>query len=37
MGRPSLIRLTLVLAAGQLVSAAVGGDAIIATQGTIEA
>jgi trans-2,3-dihydro-3-hydroxyanthranilate isomerase len=37
MGRPSLMQLTLVLAAGQLVSASVGGDAIIATQGTIAA
>ena len=36
MGRPSLIRLTLVLAGGQLVAAAVGGDAVIVMQGTIE-
>jgi trans-2,3-dihydro-3-hydroxyanthranilate isomerase len=37
MGRPSLINLTLVLASGRLVSASVGGEAVIATQGTIEA
>ena len=37
MGRPSLIRLRLLIAAGQLVSASVGGDAVIVTQGTIEA
>jgi trans-2,3-dihydro-3-hydroxyanthranilate isomerase len=36
MGRPSLIRLTLVLAGGRLVAAAVGGDAVIVMQGTIE-
>ena len=37
MGRPSLINLTFVLAGGKLVSASVGGDAVIATQGTLEA
>jgi trans-2,3-dihydro-3-hydroxyanthranilate isomerase len=37
MGRPSLIRLALVLAGGKLVSASVGGNAVIVTQGTIEA
>jgi trans-2,3-dihydro-3-hydroxyanthranilate isomerase len=37
MGRPSLIRLALVLAGGRLVSASVGGDAVIVTQGTLEA
>jgi trans-2,3-dihydro-3-hydroxyanthranilate isomerase len=37
MGRPSLIQLTLVLAGGQLVSASVGGNAVIVTEGTIEA
>jgi trans-2,3-dihydro-3-hydroxyanthranilate isomerase len=37
MGRPSLIRLTLVLEAGKLVSAAVGGDAVIVTEGTLQA
>jgi trans-2,3-dihydro-3-hydroxyanthranilate isomerase len=36
MGRPSLIQLTLVLAGGQLVSASVGGNAVIVTEGTIE-
>ncbi len=37
MGRPSLIRLAIVVAAGKLVSAAIGGDAVIVTEGTIEA
>lgn len=37
MGRPSLIRLTAVVAAGKLVSASIGGDAVIVTEGTIEA
>ena len=37
MGRPSLINLAFVLVGGKLVSASVGGDAVIATQGTIEA
>jgi trans-2,3-dihydro-3-hydroxyanthranilate isomerase len=37
MGRPSLIHLTAEVAAGRLVSASVGGDAIIVTEGTIEA
>jgi len=37
MGRPSLIRLSLVLQAGRLVSAAVGGDAVIVTEGKLEA
>jgi trans-2,3-dihydro-3-hydroxyanthranilate isomerase len=37
MGRPSLIRLTAEVAAGRLVSASVGGNAVIATEGTIEA
>ena len=37
MGRPSLINLMFVLAGGKLVSASVGGDAVIATQGTLEA
>jgi trans-2,3-dihydro-3-hydroxyanthranilate isomerase len=37
MGRPSLIGLTLTLKAGELVSAAIAGDAVIATRGTIEA
>jgi trans-2,3-dihydro-3-hydroxyanthranilate isomerase len=36
MGRPSLIRLALVLAGGKLVSASVTGDAVIVTQGTLE-
>ena len=37
MGRPSLIHLTAEVAAGRLVSASVGGDAVIVTEGTIEA
>jgi trans-2,3-dihydro-3-hydroxyanthranilate isomerase len=36
MGRPSLIGLTLAVRGGKLVSAAIGGDAVIVTQGTIE-
>lgn len=37
MGRPSLIRLIAVVAAGRLVSASIGGEAVIVTEGTIEA
>jgi trans-2,3-dihydro-3-hydroxyanthranilate isomerase len=37
MGRPSLIRLAMEIAAGRLVSASIGGDAVIVTEGTIEA
>jgi trans-2,3-dihydro-3-hydroxyanthranilate isomerase len=37
MGRPSLIRLTAEVAAGRLVSASIGGNAVVATEGTIEA
>ncbi len=37
MGRPSLIRLAMVMQAGKLVSASIGGDAVIMTEGTIEA
>ena len=37
MGRPSVLRLTITLRAGQLRSAAVGGDAVLVTEGTIEA
>jgi trans-2,3-dihydro-3-hydroxyanthranilate isomerase len=37
MGRPSLIRLAMVLQNGKLVSASIGGDAVIVTEGTIEA
>jgi trans-2,3-dihydro-3-hydroxyanthranilate isomerase len=36
MGRPSLIALTLTLKGSKLVSAAVAGDAVVATRGTIE-
>jgi trans-2,3-dihydro-3-hydroxyanthranilate isomerase len=37
MGRPSLMRLTLELRSGRLVAAAVGGDAVVVTEGSIEA
>jgi trans-2,3-dihydro-3-hydroxyanthranilate isomerase len=37
MGRPSLIHLTAEVAAGRLVSASIAGDAVIVTEGTIEA
>jgi trans-2,3-dihydro-3-hydroxyanthranilate isomerase len=37
MGRPSLIRLTLTMRTGKLASAAVGGDAVVVSEGTIEA
>jgi trans-2,3-dihydro-3-hydroxyanthranilate isomerase len=37
MGRPSVIRLTLSLAAGALTSAAIGGDAVLVSEGTIAA
>jgi trans-2,3-dihydro-3-hydroxyanthranilate isomerase len=37
MGRPSLIRLTAEVAAGRLVSASIGGNAVIVTEGAIEA
>jgi trans-2,3-dihydro-3-hydroxyanthranilate isomerase len=37
MGRPSLIGLTAVVEAGTLVSAAIAGEAVVVTEGTIEA
>jgi trans-2,3-dihydro-3-hydroxyanthranilate isomerase len=37
MGRPSLIELALTIRGGVLTTATVGGDAIIVTEGTIEA
>jgi trans-2,3-dihydro-3-hydroxyanthranilate isomerase len=37
MGRPSLIRLFLTLRGGNLVGASVGGEAVVVTEGTIEA
>jgi trans-2,3-dihydro-3-hydroxyanthranilate isomerase len=37
MGRPSLIRLAMTMQAGKLVSATIGGDAVVVTEGTIEA
>ena len=36
MGRPSLIHLTMDIAAGALTSGEIGGSAIIVAQGTIE-
>jgi trans-2,3-dihydro-3-hydroxyanthranilate isomerase len=37
MGRPSLIRLAMTMQAGKLVSATIAGDAVVITEGTIEA
>ena len=37
MGRPSLIRLDITIEGGKLVSASIGGDAVLVTEGTIEA
>ena len=37
MGRPSLIELSIAIKQRELVSAAVGGEAIIVSDGTIEA
>jgi len=37
MGRPSLIQLGITLRDGKLAAASIGGDAVIVTQGTIEA
>jgi trans-2,3-dihydro-3-hydroxyanthranilate isomerase len=37
MGRPSLIRLAVAIRAGKLAAATIGGDAVIVTEGTIEA
>ena len=37
MGRPSAIRLTLIMRGGKLASATVGGDAVLVSEGTIEA
>lgn len=37
MGRPSLMNLTITMAGGALTSASIGGDAIVVTEGTIEA
>jgi trans-2,3-dihydro-3-hydroxyanthranilate isomerase len=37
MGRPSLVEIGLVMRDGKLQSATVGGDAVIVTEGTIEA
>jgi trans-2,3-dihydro-3-hydroxyanthranilate isomerase len=37
MGRPSLMRLVAVVEAGRVLSASIGGDAVVVTEGTIEA
>ncbi len=37
MGRPSLIELQMTLAGGALTSAAIGGGAVIVSEGAIEA
>jgi trans-2,3-dihydro-3-hydroxyanthranilate isomerase len=37
MGRPSLLRLAAEVRAGRLLSASIGGDAVVVTEGTIEA
>ena len=37
MGRPSLIELTLKISGGKLAGAAIGGGAVVVTEGTIEA
>jgi trans-2,3-dihydro-3-hydroxyanthranilate isomerase len=37
MGRPSLIQLAMTMQAGKLMSAAIAGDAVIVTEGMIEA
>jgi trans-2,3-dihydro-3-hydroxyanthranilate isomerase len=37
MGRPSLIRLAMVTQAGKLVSASIGGDAVVVTEGALAA
>jgi|SRR5581483_9348240 len=37
MGRPSLIGVALTMAGGKLASAAIGGEAVVVTEGTIEA
>lgn len=37
MGRPSVLRLSLTMQAGRLVSASIGGDAVLVSEGVIEA
>jgi trans-2,3-dihydro-3-hydroxyanthranilate isomerase len=37
MGRPSLIELTMEVRGGKLAAAAIGGDAVVVTEGVIEA
>ena len=37
MGRPSLIGLSLTLTGGQVERASIGGNAVVVSEGTIEA
>jgi len=37
MGRPSLLRLALTIEAGRLTSASIGGDAVVVTEGMLDA
>jgi trans-2,3-dihydro-3-hydroxyanthranilate isomerase len=37
MGRPSLIELTMTISGGRITTAAIGGSAVVVTEGTIEA
>ena len=37
MGRPSVLNLTLTMQGGALATATVGGDAVIVSEGAIEA
>jgi trans-2,3-dihydro-3-hydroxyanthranilate isomerase len=37
MGRPSLLRLSITMQSGRLIHAAIGGDAVVVGEGTIEA
>jgi trans-2,3-dihydro-3-hydroxyanthranilate isomerase len=37
MGRPSLIRLSMTIKGGQLTAGAIAGEAVVVSEGTIEA
>jgi predicted PhzF superfamily epimerase YddE/YHI9 len=37
MGRPRLIELTMKIRGGKLAAATIGGDAVVVTEGVIEA
>jgi predicted PhzF superfamily epimerase YddE/YHI9 len=37
MGRPSLIRLAMTVQGGQLTAAAIAGEAVVVSEGTLEA